>query len=374
MIEVRPVATRREKRLFLTFPWRLYRGDPLWVPPLLPEREKLTDPSRGAFFKDGHAELFIAWRGREPVGTLCCAEEGANTRYKGHAECMIGFFECVEDYAVAEALFRHAESWARARGMKALYGTYNLDREDGRGVLVEGRDRPPVVLCGHQPPYYVEFFERYGFGRKQDDGLAYAIDIDPSKPEIQRLARLAERIRKRKGFTVRGTDMNDLDAEIDRITDLHNRALAHLEGFTTYPREAIEAMILPLKDLADPELVLFAEADGKPVGWFPGIPNFNEILIHLNGLRYPWDYLRALWYRKLKPRCVAIKSVVVVPEYWNSGAAVLLFDEMAKRTAAKGYQWADLSITGEDNSATWDLAHNMGAKIYKRYRYYQKAL
>jgi GNAT superfamily N-acetyltransferase len=133
-------------------------------------------------------------------------------------------------------------------------------------------------------------------------------------------------------------------------------------------------MLLPLKDLADPDLILFAEADGQAVGWFPAIPNFNEIVIHLNGLRHPWDYLRALRYQNLKPKCLTIKSVAVLPEYWDTGVAILLFAEMARRAIAKGYQWADLSLTGTDNPDTWDLAHHMGAVIYKRYRFYKKQL
>jgi GNAT superfamily N-acetyltransferase len=133
-------------------------------------------------------------------------------------------------------------------------------------------------------------------------------------------------------------------------------------------------MLLPLKDLADPDLILFAEAGGKSVGWFPAIQNFNEIVIHLNGLRHPWDYLRLLKYSRLKPKCLAMKSIAVVPEQWDMGAGVLLFDEMARRAAAKGYQWADLSLTGEDNPDTFPLAHRMGAKIYKRYRFYRKQL
>jgi GNAT superfamily N-acetyltransferase len=218
----------------------------------------------------------------------------------------------------------------------------------------------------------MDFFERFGMQKYLGDGLAYAIEIDLTIPQVQRLRRLADKIRQRKNITVRGARLDDWDAEVDRVWQLTNRALAHFPDHTPWPREAIEGMILPLRGIADPELVLFAEIDGQPVGWFPGVPNFNEVLIHVNGLRYPWDYLKLLRHSHHKPQCVAIKSVLVPPEYWDTGVAVLLFDEMAKRAAAKGYRWADLSITGEDNPDTYPLATRMGAKIYKRYRIYYK--
>ncbi len=371
-IQVLPVRTAREKRLFLTFPWRIYKDDPLWVPPLLSERAKTIDPRRGLFFKDGHAGLFIAWRKGKPVGTIACSEDTSSTRARGFGECLVGFFECVDDYSVAATLFDRAADWARSHKLDSLFGTFNLDREESRGILVEGRDRPPASYCGHNPPYYPAFFEKYGFQKYGGDGLAYSIDINLNTPEIQHMLRLAEKISRRKNITVRSGNLKDIDGEIDRILELQNRGLAHMPDFSPYTRASIEAMILPALEIIDPELVLFAEVDGKPVGWFPGIPNMNEVLIHMNGLRRPWDYLRLVKYARLKPKCLAVKSIAVVPEYWDTGAAVLLFAEMARRATAKGYQWADLSLTGEDNLDTFPLAHRMGAKIYKRYRFFRK--
>ena len=370
MIEIRQVRSRRDKHDFLVFPWQINRDDPLWVPPLLKEREKATDPRRGLFFRGGYADFFLAFREGKLAGTICCSHEyGGDPR-----ECTLGFFECIDDYAVAEAMFQRAESWARAHKLDLVCGTYNLDREDGRGILIEGRDRPPPLLCGHNPPYYAGFFEKYGFGKRHDDGLAYACPLDERSPRFQRLYRLADRVRQHKAFAVRAANMQDVGNEIDRILVLQNRPMEHLPGFVPYDRAAIEGMVLPLRGLADPDLVLFAEADGQSVGWLPAIPNLNEVLIHLNGLRYPWDYLGVLRYGRLQPKCLTIKSVAVLPEYWDTGVAVVLFAEMAKRAIAKGYEWADLSLTGEENPDTWDIAHHLGASVYKRYRFYKKEL
>lgn len=374
-VEIRQVASKREKRLFLTFPWRIYNGDPLWVPPLLPEREKAVDPARGPFFKDGTAEFFIVRKNGKPVGTICLAEDQNFTRTRGFPECMYNFVEVVKDYDVFEAMFDFATDWASDHSMKSFYGPFFLDREDSRGLLIEGRDRPPAILCGHQPAYYQEFFERYGFQKDGEDLLAYAIDLDPSAPKIQRLSGLAEKVRQRNPeFKIRSANLDDIDNEIERIVYLQNRALGHFPNHVPYTRNAIESMIMPLLDVIDIDLVLFAEVDGQPAGFFPGVPNFNELIIKLNGLRYPWDALRYLRHRALKPECLAIKSAVVPPEYWDIGVAALLFDEMARRAIAKGFKWADLSLTGDENPDTWPLAHHMGAKIYKRYRFYKKGL
>jgi GNAT superfamily N-acetyltransferase len=127
-------------------------------------------------------------------------------------------------------------------------------------------------------------------------------------------------------------------------------------------------MVEPFRAIADPDLVLFAEVDGQAVGWFPGVPNLNEVFIHTNGLRDPWNYLQLLLHMRKTPKSLTIKSVLVLPEYQKKGAAVLLFDEMVKRALAKGYTWADMSITSEDNPDTVQLSDRMGAVEYKRWQ------
>ncbi|MBN1835894.1 MAG: GNAT family N-acetyltransferase [Spirochaetales bacterium] len=375
MIEVRPVRTRRERRRFLTFPWRIYRGpgrpDAFWVPPLLPERAKALDPARGAFFRRGEAELFMAWRDGRPVGTICAGEDKAANRDSGRQECMFGFFECLEDPDAARALLGRAVRWGRERHLSSLAGPFNLDREDGYGVLVEGRDRPPVLLCGHTPPYYQGLIEEYGFRPARADNLAFAIPLGSDSPERRKLARLADRIRSKGWVTIRTPDLSHLEREVDTVHALLNQALAHLPDHRPWPRQAVEALLTPFARIADPELVLFAEVEGKTVGWFPGVPNLNELFIRVNGLRYPWDYLSLLANLRRHPDCLAIKSVLILPEYWGSGVALLLFDEMDRRAAARGYRWADLSLTSEDNPYTPALAQRMGAAIYKRYRVYR---
>jgi GNAT superfamily N-acetyltransferase len=373
-IEVKPVLSHAEKNILVAFPWRIYKDDPLWVPPLISERKKSIDPSRGVWFEQGTADFFIAWRDGQPVGTICAAEDKKGNAAVGRHDCVFGFFDLIDDYEVAVAMLERAARWARERRLETLLGPFNLDYEDAYGILIEGRDRPPAILCGHTPVYYQGFMERYGFKAARGDNLAYEIDVSESSPVLPRLYRMANLVRSRKDFTIRPADFTHWRDEVDRVLELINPCLQHLTGFIPWTRENLQKLMEPFVEIADPQLILFAEKNGKPIGFFPAVPNMNEVLIHLNGLRYPWDNLKALWYSRQKSKSASIKSVLVLPEYWGSGAIILLMEEMANRLIERGYNWADLSLTSDDNPNTPILAEHMGAKIYKRYRVYRKPI
>ena len=369
-IIVRPVQTARERKTFLTFPWRIFKGDPLWVPPLLPDWAERIDPQRGVFFKRGSAECFIAWRDGQPVGTICAAEDRQANAERNTPDCVFGFFNFIEAYPVMEALLAQARAWAAARGLNRLTGPFNLDYEDGYGILVAGRDRPPALLCGHTPAYYQEFVERYGFQPLRGDNIAFAFDISQETPAIQELHRMAGRVQARRNYTIRGADLSHWEDELERIYVLLNTAMTHLPDYRSWPREVVNNSLAPFRKIADPELILFAEDGDRTVGWLPGLPNLNEAFIHANGLRQPWDYLKLWWYMRRQPACLAVKSVLVPAEYWGSGVVVLLFDEMVRRARARGYQWIDASLTSADNPRTPALGERFKATLYKRYRVY----
>jgi hypothetical protein len=286
-VQVLPLRNDRDRRIFLEFPWKIYRHDPLWVPPLLADRRRTIDRRTGAFFQRGEAEFFIAWRDGSPVGTICAAEDKAYNASMGKSECMFGFFESVDDAQVAHALIRHAAQWAGSRGLLTLGGPFNLDYEDGYGVLIEGRDRPPPILCGHTPPYYRAFFEESGFFPLRGDNIAYEVSLDADSPSLKRTAVLAQRIRQKGWITIRTPDLSRWMDEVDVVQELMNRSMAHLPDFRPWEREAVAGLLEPFKSIADPDLILFAEIEGKTIGWFPGVANMNEVLIHLDGMRRP---------------------------------------------------------------------------------------
>ena len=369
-IVIKQVTTKGDRERLLTFPWKVYRGDKLWVPPLLPEMRKVIDPERGVFFKRGAADFFLAYKNGKLAGTICAAEDPPTNLKRGKKECIFGFLEYVEDYQVFRALIDHARQWGKSRGLDMLYGPWNLDYEDSYGVLVDGRDAQPVMMCGHSPVYYQGFMERYGFMPARAENVALRIGLSQT-PKFERVNRLAERLRSQGRIKIREADFSRWQEEIDHVHRLLNTALAHLNDHIGWHREALQATLEPFKAIADPSFILFAEVDGEVVGFLPGLPNLNEFFSKVNGLRYPWNYLHLLWLtRTSHPKSMTAKSVLVLPEFWNRGVVVLLMDSLLTRAQAKGYEWVDMSITSADNPTSVLTAEKVGAEIYKRWQVY----
>jgi GNAT superfamily N-acetyltransferase len=374
-VEIRPVQNAREHRLFLTFPWTVFRGDRMWVPPILSEQAERIDPGRGTWFAHGIAECYSAWQGRTMVGTICCAEDQQVNTQQGRRDAVFGYNHYIPSYEVAVALWQHAEGWAQAHGLERIVGPFDLDYENSYGILVEGYDRPPTLMCGHTPPYYREFVARYGFACQRGQNIALELplhDWDDPHSKLAKVQRVAEMVRRRGNVHVRGSSMNDWDTEIDRVIHLLNRALVVLPDFIPWNRETLAAMAHQLRSFIDPDLVLFGEIQGEAVGVLLGLPNLNEALVRANGLRYPWDWLRAQWAFRQHPQCLCVKSVLVLPEFWGRGVDALMYHEMVSRASSKGYRWVDLSITSADNPMTPRIAERLGARIYKRWQVYAK--
>jgi GNAT superfamily N-acetyltransferase len=372
-IQVHEVASRRDMKAFVKFPWRVYRGDPNWVPPLISERLSYLDPAHNPFYEHAEVALFLARRGREAVGTLAAFVDHAANRHQGRRTGGFGFFEVVDEYAVAGRLLDTACGWVKARGMAVLRGPTNFTNNDAPGVLIAGADCPPVMLSAHTPPYYPAFLERYGM-RKSLDVYAWRFFRRQAGEELEglppKLLRVAEAARRRGGVTVRKGRLDDWETEMETARCLFNATLAHLSDHVPLTRDEFRRMAGQVRPFLDPELVLFAEAGGRPAGFCVAIPDLNRVLIHLDGRLFPLGWLKAWWYGR-RIDVVSFKLMGVLEEYRLRGVEALLYVEIARAVLAGGYRWLDGSLTSEENTAINTLVRRLGAERYKHYRIYE---
>jgi len=375
-IQIQPVTSRRDLRAFVTFPWQVYRHDPNWVPPLISERLEYLDPARGPFYKHADVALFLARRGRETVGTLGAFVDHQRVEYFGQQEGGFGFFEVVEDYAVAGQLLDAACTWLRERNMAQMRGPTNFGDWDCPGVLVEETTCPPVMLEGHTPLYYKDFLEQYGMEKEQDTFAWRAFrsqigeELENLPPELLRVADVA---RQAANVTIRKVRLEQWDEEIATARYLFNITLRHLPDYIPITEEEFLRLTGQIRPFLDPDLALFAESDGKVVGFCVAVPDINRVLIRLNGRLFPLNWLKINRYIH-QIDVVSFKLMGVLEEYRRRGIDALLYLEAVKTVFDKGYAWLDGSLTSEFNPMVNLIAHRLGAERYKHYRLYKMDL
>jgi len=371
-IMIQEVTTKRDMRAFVRFPWRVYKGDPNWVPPLISEQINYLTPEKNPFFQHAEAALLLARRGGEIVGTVAPFINRRDLKYEEKEVGGFGFFEVLNDYAATEALLDAACAWVKERGMELIRGPYSFTRNDRPGILVESTDCPPVVLAGHTPPYYKDLLEQYGM-EKHGDSYAWRAMRSQIGEELQNvppeILRVGEAARKASNANIR--KLRNWDEDVAIAGHLFNATLSQYRDFMPMTEEQFRRFADQLRPLVDPDLALFAEIDGEAIGFAVAIPDPNRILIHLDGRLFPFGWLKMWWHAK-RIDVVTYKLMGVLPEYRRRGIDALLYLDMLKEVFDKGYKWLDGSLTSEHNLLVNLLAGRLGGERYKHYRVYEK--
>jgi GNAT superfamily N-acetyltransferase len=372
-VEVRPVASKRELKAFMRLPWRLYRNEPQWVPPLLMELRKRLDRERNPFFEHAEAEYFLAWRDGRPVGRITAQVDRNLNEFQGNDWGLFGFFECEDDPEAAAALLDAAAGWLRQRGRDRMVGPMDFTTNDECGLLVEGHDRPPIIFTPWQHPYYQGLLEGAGLTKAMDTFM-WELYVDKRERVHPAIWDMAAKVQSEHGITVRPMRKRDLEAEVGRFLEVYNAAWERNWGFVPLSEEEVHHYAKDLKPVLDENWAMIAEArDGTVVGAALTLPDYNQVLAHLNGRLLPFGWAKALYWRRKIDR-VRVFALGVKREYQHTGVAARMYElhfDSAERTPQKG---GETGWILESNKAMNRAMEGMGGKISRRYRFYERLL
>ena len=368
-VRIVPLAPH-DTRAFIKFPWRVYRGDHLWIPPLILERKAFLNVRKNPFFQHAHVQLFLARQGGETVGRIAAVLNEVHDNFYHERAGFFGLFECLpEAEQAAAALLNAAEAWGRARGATFLRGPVNLSMNElDCGLLVEGFGAAPVFQSAYNPPCYADFIEANGF-TKCKDLLAFYRHCHP--PPSPRIRQLVERLQARRRVTIRPLRMSDFHAEVMQVAAIYNDAWSDNWGFIPITDAEAQHLAQDLRLAVIPELALVAEMEGEMVGCLISLPDLNQILQHLHGHLTPWGLLR-FWYQRRRLDTMRMAIMGIKKRYRRLGIDLMLYVEIWKQAATLGVIRGEAGWILEDNHLMLRALKEMGAHAYKRYRLYQK--
>jgi hypothetical protein len=371
--QTHPVRSSRDKRAFVELPYRLYRGDAHWVPPLRMAQKDILNTARHPFYKTSDVEMFLAERDGRVVGRVMAILNRAYNEFHNERCGFFGFFEVENDSKASAALLDAARDWLRGRGAEVIQGPVNPSTNYECGLLVEGFELDPMVMMTYNPAYYAELLDAYGM-KKAMDLYAYDIGVDYFN-HSNKLQRVAERLRKKSNISVRTVNMKDFKNEVGIIRQVYNDAWSRNWGFVPMSGEEFDHLAKDLKQIVDPRVVLIAEQviDGgsrRAVGFLLAVPDLNRALKKIHGRLLPLGLLKLLWHSR-KISSVRVITMGGIREFQNLGLGSILLDEIYRRGPAAGFPTGEMSWVLENNVMMNRAAELIGGRRTKTYRIYE---
>lgn len=375
-LRVTEVVDGRDLNAFIRLPNRLYRDQPAYVAPLALERRESLSARKNPYFSHARTRFWLACRGETPVGRISAQIDELSLVRHGATLGHFGLLDAENDPATVRALTGAAEGWLRAEGMERVRGPFNLSINEECGLLVDGFDARSVMMMGYAPPYLDRLLQAQGYA-KAKDLLAYDYDISAAKPVDPR--NVLQRVTRDGRVRVRPIDMKRYRADLSLILDVFNDAWSENWGFLPFTEDEIVHAATSMRPLIRPDLVWIAEVDDEAAAMIVCLPNLNEAIADLDGKLLPFGWAKLLWRLKVSGvQSCRVPLFGVRKRHHRSplGAAlILLLLEALRVSAAKaGFEHAELSWILEDNTAIRSVIEHNGARAYKTYRIYEKAL
>ncbi|HLF26944.1 MAG TPA: hypothetical protein VJG32_11455 [Anaerolineae bacterium] len=369
LIDPRDSADRRR---FLRFPFTLYRHHPLWVPPIRPDAELQLNRAKHPFYEHSDADFFLAECDGQVVGRIAAIENRPYNAYHRARTAQFYLFDCIDDGAVAAALFERVFEWARARGLNQLVGPKGFGPLDGYGLLVEGFEhRPAMTMMNYNYPYYPALLAGLGFAKEVDFVSCY---LGPEFHMPERIHRIAERVQRRGELRVYTfPNKRELLRHATAIGRAYNNAFVNNWEYYPLTDREVDFVAQNVLIVADPKLIKLILHGDDIVGFLFGFPDVSAALQRCGGNVYSWRVVDLLLEFK-RTTWIALNGAGLLPQFHGRGGNALLYSEMEKTVRGSRFKDADLTQVAETAAQMRQDLINLGGKPYKNHRVYQRSL
>ena len=368
MVSVQPVRSGADLGRFLKLPFRLYRNDPNCVPPLLSDLKNTLTPGRNPFWNHAERELFLARRDGTVVGRIAAVVDRNYNAYHQSKLAFFGYFETEDDLEVARALFAAVDRFARDRGLTAVYGPANPSLNDEVAMLIDPFDSPPMVKSSYNPAYYPRLAEAAGFVKVKD---FYAFSMDTDQPIPEKYERVVKALLSRPEIEIRHPDLRNLKPALDLVKQVYNDAWSKNWDFAPMTGEEMEELARQLKPLIITDFISMVMYKGEIAAMSIGLPDYNQVLKKMNGRLFPLGWLTFLTERRRISQG-RLWTLGVMHKFRHQGFDALLYYDALRAARRHGYTHGELSMILEDNLPIIRPITNLGARICKTYRVFQR--
>lgn len=373
-ISIREIDFENKKDInaFISLPWKIYAGDPHWVPPLKMAVRDLLNKKKHPFYKTAATRAWIASLDGSDVGRIMAINNHAFNKYHSMKKGFFGFYECVDNQDVSTLLMKTAEEALKKEGLEIMEGPMNPGTNYECGLLIEKHNDDPQIMMTYNPAFYETHMEKNGL-TKAKDLLAYNLSMDFTMPKI--IMDIAERTEKKSKVTYRNLNLKNWKSELDIMFNIYNSAWEANWGFVPMSKDEFYHTAKDLKSIVDPTLVYFAMVDGVEAGFILTLPDLNQVFKQIPNGNLSLSAIYKLLTSKKRINRARVITMGIKKEYRKIGLETLLYKHshlaLLKNPLIKN---VEMSWILEDNLEMNKPLIRIGGEPYKRYRLYQKAI
>jgi hypothetical protein len=367
-LTIETVTNLKVFKEFFRFPFQLYKDNSFWVPPFWKDLKDFFC-EKNPFWSHSECILFIVKKNNKIAGRIAAIIDHKYCEIVGDKIGYFGFFECIEDFKCAEALFQSAQNWLKIKKMNIIRGPIDGRIDVGCGFLYKGFDSPSSFFSAYTPEYYISFAEKFNM-KKIRDFITYYIDL--SKPYPKQLEDKAQQC-ENSGVKIRNFNRLHTQKELNWWVKLFLETFVDHWGYVPTSAEEVRLRfgVKHIKWTVDPKLFLIAEYNGFPVAFLWSTPDYNQIFQKMKGKLGPIQLLKILYMTKKiskgKMHFIGIKK-----EFRNKDIGSCLNYKALVEMKRRGYIFAEVGVIDEKNSIAHSTIAITGAKPYKKYRVFEK--
>lgn len=372
MITIKEVKSKKDLKVFVKFPFKLYKDTKAWVPPIISQEIKTFDKKENPVFNDAEARFFLAYKNNELVGRIAAIINWLEVKNQNQKKMRFGWFDFIDDLAVSKALLSKIEEIGKENNLEYAEGPVGFSNLDKVGVVTEGFEAIAPMITWYNHPYYVKHYEaaNYTIEKSYSESRFPFANV---KPET--FLKAQELIKRRYNLKALAfTKTSEVMPYVDKMFDLFNKSYASLSSFVAITDIQKEYFKNKFISFVNPEYIKFIVDDkDNLIGFAIVLPAFSKALQKANGKLFPFGFLHILDAKK-NSKDVIFYLIGIDPEYQNKGVHAVIFNEYYNVFSAKGIQTCFRTPELEDNYAIHQIWKHFSPEVYRRRKTYRKSL
>ena len=373
-IVIKEAKTKAEYLAFVKFPYRLYKENPNWVPPLINDEIETIDPDLNPVYQNANASFFLAYQGEKIVGRIAAIVNWIEIKEIKKSKVRFGWFDVIDNINVTKSLIDCVIKFGKDHNLESVEGPLGFSNLDKAGLLIKGYEEQNTMITLYNYPYYSEHLKKLGFNEAAK-WVEYEIKIDDFESSPEKVKRFSKLIMERYNLSLLNfKNRKAIIPYVDQMFELLDKTYNKLQSYVPIQDYQIENYKKRFLKFINPDFIkCIIDQQGKLICFSITMPSFTEALKKVNGkltLFNSIHILKAMYFNKR----ASFYLIGVRPDYQNKGITAIIFNEMQKLFNKQNINIVETNPELEENTAIQKLWKNYEHRLHKRRATFSKKI